>query len=202
MTGHEWGDDIPEWGAGADNTEDGKGRGRATCDLHTGISTLVTGAGQARLIRNLTPPMLGTDSGRCRSVSPEFSGWEAQEEGEKVRGSYLARLCAGTTHTLLLVLLNQEPQAVWLRQSHINIHAEVVGARQVLAAQVSVRGKGMKGRGRRRSSQYLRLVPELPQRHHICHYCSAKGLRTPVNSGAGWDLKGPPPALIPRPQAS
>lgn len=66
--------------------------------------------------------------------------------------------------TVLLVLLNQEPQGVRLSQGHISIHAEVVGASLVLAAQVSVRGKGVKARGRERSSRHLRLVPELPQK--------------------------------------
>lgn len=82
MAGHEWRKDIPE--RGTDHTKDVKGRGPATWDLHAGISRLVTGAW---LIRNLIPPMLGTDSGRGYFYPTlEVSGWEAQEEGKKAKG--------------------------------------------------------------------------------------------------------------------
>lgn len=106
MAGHEWRDDIPEKGAGADHTEDGEGEGPSNCDLHAGISTLVTGAGQAWLIRNLIPLMLGTDLGGCHSVGP----WSCQSGRPRKRGERQgpSTLLRGSP-TVLLVLLNQEP---------------------------------------------------------------------------------------------
>lgn len=104
MAGHEWREDIPEWGT--DHTKDAEGRCPETWDLHAGISRLVTGAGQARLIRNLIPPMLGTDSGRGHSIRLGVVRLGGPGRGEESQGS--STLLRGPP-TVLLVLLNQEP---------------------------------------------------------------------------------------------
>lgn len=107
-----------------------------------------------------------------------------------LHGSPLPSRCSPPTASL--VLLNQQPQDFGLRQGHVGIHAEVVGAATVPSAQVPA-GRGTQGQPPPLGSQsYSEAVFSTPT--HICdHQAPAKG--QPACMLAPTALKVPPDAM-------